>query len=75
MSPESRASFSANRLNAYKLYSYVLMRQHQTEPDKGLDALAFETSEFQRARSLLDLLAEAGTDLRQGVEVLSPDGL
>ncbi len=68
MSPESRAAVSANTLNSYKAYSYLLMRQHQAEQRKGLDALAFETSEFQRARSLLDLLAEAGTDLRQGVD-------
>ncbi len=33
----------------------------------GFDALAVEVSERQRARSLLDLLAESGTDLRQGI--------
>jgi CHAT domain-containing protein len=46
----------------------VLMRQHRAEPTKGLDALAVEVSERQRARSLLDLLGEANTDLRQGVD-------
>jgi CHAT domain-containing protein len=35
---------------------------------KGFDALAIETSERQRARSLLDLLSEANTNLREGVD-------
>lgn len=68
MTPQSRSQHSATILNSYKLYTEVLMRQHQAEPTKGFDATAFETSEFQRARSLLDLLAEAGADIRQGVD-------
>jgi hypothetical protein len=40
------------------------MRQHRAEPTKGFDALAVETSERQRARSLLDLLIEARADVR-----------
>ena len=44
------------------------MRQHRAEPTGGFDALAVETSERQRARSLLDLLTEAHTDVRQGVD-------
>ena len=68
MSPESRAAVSAARQSVYKLYSHVLMLQHQAEPGKGLDALAFETSEFRRARSLLDLLSEASADIREGVD-------
>lgn len=68
ISPASRASFLASVQSSYRLYGDLLMRQHKTEPTKGLEALAFEVSERQRARSLLDLLAEAGTDLRQGVD-------
>jgi hypothetical protein len=44
------------------------MRQHRAEPTRGFDALAVETSERQRARSLLDLLTESRIDLRQGVD-------
>ena len=44
------------------------MRRHQAEPTKGFDALAVEVGERQRARSLLDLLTEANTDLRQSVD-------
>ncbi len=65
---QSRTQHAANVLNTSKLYTELLLRQNQAEPGKGLDALAFETSEFQRARSLLDLLAEAGADIRQGVD-------
>ena len=68
LSPESRASFLANVQSSYQLYTDLLMRQHRAEPGKGFDALAVETSERQRARSLLDLLAEAKTDLRQGID-------
>ena len=66
-SPESRASFLANVQNSYQLYTDLLMRQHRADPTKGFDALAVEVSERQRARSLLDLLTESGTDLRQGI--------
>ena len=68
LSPESRASLLATVQSSYQLYTDVLMRQHQADPTKGFDALAVETSERQRARSLLDLLTEAHTDVRQGVD-------
>jgi CHAT domain-containing protein/tetratricopeptide (TPR) repeat protein len=68
LSPQSRASFLANVQSSYQLYTDVLMREHQAEPTKGFDALAVEVSERQRARSLLDLLTEAHTDMRQGVD-------
>ncbi len=68
ISPVSRATLLASVQSSYQLYTDVLMRQHKAEPTKGLDALAVEVSERQRARSLLDLLSEAGADLRQGVD-------
>ncbi len=68
VSPTSRASLLASVQRSYQLYTDILMRQHKSDPAKGLDALAVEVSERQRARSLLDLLTEAGTDLRQGVD-------
>ncbi|MBL8206847.1 MAG: CHAT domain-containing protein [Blastocatellia bacterium] len=67
-SPESRASLLADIQIHYQRYTDVLMRLHQTEPTTGLAAMALETSERQRARSLLDLLTESHTDLRQGVD-------
>ncbi|MBL8208150.1 MAG: tetratricopeptide repeat protein [Blastocatellia bacterium] len=66
--PESRASFLASFQDSYRLYTDLLMRQHQAEPTNGFDALAVEASERQRARSLLDRLTEASVDVRQGVD-------
>jgi len=68
VTPESRTSFLATVQRSYGLYTDILMSQHSLEPTKGLDALAIETSERQRARSLLDLLTEANTNLREGVD-------
>jgi CHAT domain-containing protein/tetratricopeptide (TPR) repeat protein len=68
LSPTSRASLLATVQSSYQLYTDVLMRQHQADPTKGFDALAIETSERQRARSLLDLLTESHSDVRQGVD-------
>ena len=68
ISPESRAAFLANTQNRYQFYTDLLMRQHRAEPTKGFDALALEISERQRARSLLDLLTEARSEVRQGVD-------
>ncbi|MDX6613027.1 MAG: hypothetical protein QOD75_2213, partial [Blastocatellia bacterium] len=68
VSSESRSSFLANAQSSYQLYIDVLMRQHKAEPTKGFDALGVETSERQRARSLLDLLTEASADISQGMD-------
>ena len=68
LSPESRAAFLATSQLAYQFYTDLLMIRHRSEPTKGFDAMAVEVSERQRARSLLELLAEAGADVRQGVE-------
>jgi CHAT domain-containing protein/tetratricopeptide (TPR) repeat protein len=68
VSPESRTSLLASVQSAYQFYTALLMRQHQAEPTKGLDALAVEVSERQRARSLLDQLTEARVDVRDRVD-------
>jgi len=68
VSPASRTSLLASVQTSYQLYTDILMRQHKADPSKGFDALAVNVSERQRARSLLDLLVEAGTDFRKGVD-------
>lgn len=68
ISPESRASFLVSVQQSYQLYTDLLMRRHRLEPAKGADLLAMEVSERQRARSLLDLLAESRVDLRRDVD-------
>ena len=68
VSPESRSAFLATVQRSYQLYAGILMRQHQADPAKGLNALALESSERQRARSLLDLLTESRAEVGQGVD-------
>lgn len=65
-----RVSFFASVANYYDFYTDLLMRIHQQKPDAGLDKLAFQIAESSDARSLLNQLQEAGTDIRKGV---SPD--
>ena len=66
-SQQLRASFLAAQQDSYQLYIDVLMRLHARDPAAGYDAEALQVSERARARSLLELLAEARVDFRQGV--------
>jgi hypothetical protein len=45
----------------------VLMQMRKQNPAAAVDAVALAVSERARARSLLELLKEARTDIRQGV--------
>ncbi len=65
---ELRQSYFATVQNYYELYINILMELHQKNPQKGYDALAFHASERSRARSLLELLTEAGANIREGVD-------
>ncbi|MBD2447553.1 CHAT domain-containing protein [Nostoc sp. FACHB-152] len=67
-SQELRTSYFATVQNYYQFYIDLLMQLHKQQPAKGYDALALQTSERARARSLLELLSEANADIRQGVE-------
>lgn len=65
---ELRASYLASKQSYYELYIALLMRLHQLDPSKGHDAAALQASERARARSLLEILTEAGADIRQGID-------
>jgi CHAT domain-containing protein/Tfp pilus assembly protein PilF len=67
-SPELRATYFASRQEFYQFHVDLLMRLHKAFPNRGHDAEAFHASERARARSLLELLAEAHADIRQGVD-------
>lgn len=67
-SQELRTSYFATVQDYYQLYIDLLMQLHKQQPSKGYDALALQTSERARARSLLELLNEANADIRKGVE-------
>jgi len=60
-SDQLRASFFATRQDSYAFYVDVLMRMGDT-------AAALQANERSRARSLLDMLAASGTDVREGVD-------
>lgn len=66
--PEMRSSYFAAAQTNFEFYIDLLMQMHAQHPEQGLDAIAFQVSERARARSLLDMLAEAGADIHQGVD-------
>lgn len=65
-----RATFLGSRQDLYELHTDTLMALHRADPRRGYDAEALRVSERARARSLLDILSEAGADIREGA---SPD--
>ena len=65
-----RISYLAAHQRYYELLIDLLMRLHEKEPNAGHDAAALQVTERARARALLESLAEARADIREGV---SPD--
>ncbi len=63
-----RASFTAVTRDRYDLLIDILMDLHVKQPAEGWDAEALHVSERARARSLIELLAEAHINLREGVD-------
>lgn len=64
-----RASYYASVQDVFKLHIDLLMRLHRRQPTAGFDVAALRAYEQARARSLIDLLAEASADIRQGVDL------
>src|SRR5262249_12312675 len=60
--------YFASSQNQYEFYIDLLMELHRANPGKGYDALAVTASERSRARGLVDMLAESGANIRQGVD-------
>jgi len=65
---ELRSSYFASIQDFYEFYVDLLMQSHVRQPGAGYDARALQAAERARARSLLEMLAEAGADIRQGVD-------
>jgi CHAT domain-containing protein len=65
---QQRSSYFASVSSYYDLYIDIMMQQRNERDSEYLNALAFEASERSRARSLLELLAEARIEIRQGVD-------
>ena len=68
INPEFRLSYFEGSQHYYDFYIDLLMRLHKQHLNEGYDGKALETSERARARSLLDTLAEADADIRQGID-------
>lgn len=62
-----RISYLAAHQRYYELLIDLLMRLHEQEPTAGHDAAALQATERARARALLESLAEARADIREGV--------
>ncbi|HMY71592.1 MAG TPA: CHAT domain-containing protein [Blastocatellia bacterium] len=68
VNPEHRAGYFGMQKQAYDTQLGVLMRLRQSTPSAKHAKEAFHIAERSKARSLLDSLTEARTDLRQGIE-------
>ncbi|MEA5497063.1 CHAT domain-containing protein, partial [Limnoraphis robusta] len=68
ISQDLRTTYFASVYGYYQFYIDLLMELHQQNPNQGYDAKALDASERGRARSLLDILAESGADIKQGVD-------
>ena len=67
-SQQLRASFFASVQQYREFQIDLLMRLHRENPVQQMDRAAFNASETGRARSLLELLTEAGAEIRHGVD-------
>ncbi|HEX3556449.1 MAG TPA: CHAT domain-containing protein [Thermoanaerobaculia bacterium] len=67
-SPDLRASYSDLTHDAYELEIDLLMAAHRAAPAAGFDRTALEATERARARTLLELLAEARVDVHEGAD-------
>ena len=67
VSGEMRALYFASVHQFYELHVDVLMDLYASRKDQRLLVQAFETSERARARSLMESLAEARANVREGV--------
>ncbi len=68
ISQELRAAYFATVRAYYEFYLDLLMQLHERRPAEGFAAQALQASEQARARSLLELLAEAGAEIWQGAD-------
>jgi CHAT domain-containing protein/tetratricopeptide (TPR) repeat protein len=64
---EARATYLASVQDYFELKISLLMRLQKQNPSGNYAAVALQTSERARARSLLETLAESGVDIRRGV--------
>jgi CHAT domain-containing protein/tetratricopeptide (TPR) repeat protein len=67
-SPDLRSSYFASVHQNYELYIHLLMRLDRQQPGHGYAVAALQASESARSRALIEVLAEAGAELSQGMD-------
>jgi CHAT domain-containing protein len=67
-SQDLRTSYLATNESYYEFYIDLLMRLQHARPQASYDSVALQASERARARSLLETLAEAHADIREGAD-------
>ena len=67
--PEVKTSFLASTQEVYELQVNTLMARHAQQPAGGSAAEALQVNERARARGLLEILNEAGADIRLGADL------
>jgi CHAT domain-containing protein/Tfp pilus assembly protein PilF len=65
---ELRVTYFAKAQKNYESYIDLLMQMHSMYGDRRFAEAALQASERERARSLLDMLTEAGVDFGQGAD-------
>ncbi len=65
---EEKANFLAQQRYAFEEVVTSMARLHESAPDEGYDQLAFKYAEQAKARAFLDLLAEALSHVREGID-------
>ncbi|NEQ75465.1 MAG: CHAT domain-containing protein [Okeania sp. SIO2C9] len=68
ISQDLRTSYFATVQDYYQQYIDLLMQLHKQNPNEDYESRALNASERSRARSLLDILAESGADIKTGVD-------
>lgn len=68
LSPALRISYLETVYTHYEFYVDLLMRMDERDRSGGYATLALEANEHARARTLLENLIAARTDIRQGVD-------
>jgi CHAT domain-containing protein/tetratricopeptide (TPR) repeat protein len=66
--PDLRTVIVREKHAVYDVLADVLMRLHRQRPGNGFDRQAFGVSERARARTLLDLIGESRSNIREGVD-------
>ena len=66
--PDQRTSYIGQYRDTYGQLIDVMMRLHRGRPSDGFVQQAFEVSERARARTLIDLLGESRSNIREGVD-------